>query len=266
MGFFSRHKIHLKYKHLNYPPNVKCCINTPRAVQTTMRELIDKEIKRLSSELCALVDQEILFLQSRDRGLNVLTIEEIAIKALRENPWGVLTYETAVPFIRRNYPAQYYNAIRGLNISEKNLNEKLENAIFCIWRLDSQINYINRLKKSNLIQLNDTLKFLKTPTTSELSDEFDSTSESWINIWKANEGKKGSEAPTQRQTEACGLCTAFQNWISHIKSPKINEHPTTMRGWFMDNMQPFQKLAVQLSKIEKGLLKPYTPAEPPAAP
>jgi hypothetical protein len=231
-----------------------------------MRELIDKEIKRLSGELCALVDQEILFLQSIDTGLNVLTIEEIAIKALRENPWGVLTYETAVPFIRRNYTAQYLNAIRRLNISKNKLNEKLENAVFNISRLDSQINYINRLKNSNLIQLNETVRFLKTPTTSELSDEFDSTSESWINIWKANEGKKGSEAPTQRQTEACGLRTAFQNWISHIKSPKINEHPTTMRGWFMDNMQPFQKLAVQLSKIEKGLLKPYTPAEPPAAP
>jgi hypothetical protein len=231
-----------------------------------MRELIDKEIKRLSSELCALVDQEILFLQSRDGVPNVLTIEEIAIKALRENPWGVLTYETAVPFIRRNYRTQYFNAVRRLNISENELNEKLENAIFSIWRLDSQINYINRLKKSNLIQLNDTLKFLKTPTTSELSDEFDSTSESWINIWKANEDKKGSEAPTQRQTEACRLRTAFQDWISRIKSFEPYENPRIVRSWFLNNMEPFHELAVQLYNIEKTLLKPQTPTEPPAAP
>jgi hypothetical protein len=231
-----------------------------------MRELIDKEIKRLSGELCALVDQEILFLQSRDTRLNVLTIEKIAIKALRENPWGVLTYETAVPFIRRNYTAQYFNAIRGLNISENKLNEKLENAVFNISRLDSQINYINRLKNSNLIQLNETVRFLKTPTTSELSDEFDSTSESWIKIWEAIEDKKGLKASTQRQTKAWRLRTAFQNWISHIKSPGLNEHPTIMRSWFMYNMEPFQELAVQLSNIEKGLLKPQTHAEPPAAP
>jgi hypothetical protein len=231
-----------------------------------MRELIDKEIKRLSSELCALVDHEILFLQSRDRGLNVLTIEEIAIKALCENPWGVLTYETAVPFIRRNYPAQYFNAIRRPNISENEFNEQLENAIFNIWRLDSQINYINRLKNSNLIQLNDTLKFLKTPTTSELLDEFNSTSESWIKIWKANEDKKGSEAPTQRQTEASGLRTAFQDWISRIKSSEPYENPKIVRSWFLNNMKPFQALAVQLHNIEKTLLKSETPAEPPAAP
>ena len=208
-----------------------------------MNEIIDREIERLSSELCALVDQEILFLQAREAQLKPQTIDELAILVLRTNPFRVLTRENAIAYTRRNYPIIYIS-LRG-TMTESKFNATLEDAILNSSSLESRINFLNRLKIAELIQLDQTVPLLSIPKEFESLNAFKSNSQTWLQTWSVHEDKSEDElfnALSKEQTKSFPWHYALKTWTDRISTLRPKEARNTLSTSYDIDMKPFEEL------------------------
>lgn len=229
------------------------------------KKLIDTEISALESELLGHIDDQIASLTALVGDVNWLAGSEVdngAIKLKIESfarmvndgvIATVLSEENVVGYVKKNHRDGY----RQLKLECEKSGLKgdafdwfLVSAVLNAECLYSKINFLNRLKLSGLVFLEESIENLCNPLSDGQLGEFKQICKQWFRKWDSIANGGGQyNALIPQQVRIMGLYENMANWIEQIASiTDAKRANAVLFSSYKTKMSSFEKLREKLEK------------------